>query len=154
MIHVTVNLSRQSLWGAVHSAGYSGPSCAAQIPWLPNKFTVFSREHLLEWSCFLVRKSYTGSKEQKGDLSMAWTCTSLAHGAVHHWEIIQALFNVAWIQGTQPVMGCKIYLPPIFILLFCLTEAVSLWSHLLRNLSHWNLEKAVHSLSLPPHPTK
>lgn len=151
MIHVIVNLSRHSLWGAAHTAGHSSLNCASQIPWLQDKFTEFSGEHLLEFSCFLVRKLCKGSKEQKGDLLlMARTCTALMQCAMG--KSIQALSNAAWMQGTQHMMGCKIYLPPIFLLLFCLTKVVTLLSCLLLNLSYWDLEKAVHHLSLPPHP--
>lgn len=73
-----MNLSRHSLWGAAHTAGHSGLCCAAQIPWLQDKLTKFPREHLLEWSCFLLRKLYKYTEEQKGDLlSMARSCTAL-----------------------------------------------------------------------------
>lgn len=78
MIHVPVNLSRHSLWGAACTAEHSGLCCAARIPWLQYRFAKFSGVHLLEWSCFLVRKLYKGSKDYKGDLlSMARACTAL-----------------------------------------------------------------------------
>jgi len=73
-----------------------------------------------------------------------------------HWTIgksISARSDAVQIQGAQHLTGCKIYLPPIFLSLFCLSKAVILLSHLLWGLSYWDPQRTLHCLSFTSLPS-
>lgn len=84
MIHVIVNLSRHSLRGAVHTAGHLAwdvlhRSLGCRINSLSSH-----GEHLLEWSCFLVRKLCKGSKERPSLHGQDLYCScAVCHGEIH-----------------------------------------------------------------------
>lgn len=98
-----------------------------------------------EEAWFWLLQKIKGTRVCEGGGTSPWT------GSVLHavGKSLQDLSDAAWNCGSQHLNGPKIYLPSVFLFLFCHIKTAILFLHLLTGVSYWVPERTLDRFSLP-----